>query len=380
MRNHSLFRTFLKTAVVFAPLLAAPIVSAQPLTFTPFHETGIYALGETAGWNVAIPADALGPFHYVIRKNNSETRKSGDVAPTAGHTVIEATLNEPAMLYVEVTSPIAGALPIHLGAAIAPGKLQPSVPRPADFDSFWDGKLKTLAAIPINPRLTPGPATADGLEFCTVQLDSVGSHVQGYLAKPAAEGKFPALVIFQYAGVYALQPKTVTDRAAEGWLALDVDSHDMPPDQATAPANYNSIGYRDRETSYFLNMYLRDSRAIDYIASRPDWDGKTIVVMGTSMGGQQSLVAAALNPRVTAVSVNEPSGADSNGDLYGRKAGYPNWLSSDPQVAQTALYFDTVNFAPRNRTMAFAPAGMPPLFSASAIWSPMYRPAEALKP
>jgi len=39
-------------------------------------------------------------------------------------------------------------------------------------------------------------------------------------------------------------------------------------------------------------MYLRDSRAIDYIASRPDWDGKTIVVMGTSMGGHQSLVAA----------------------------------------------------------------------------------------
>jgi dienelactone hydrolase len=59
-------------------------------------------------------------------------------------------------------------------------------------------------------------------------------------------------------------------------------------------------------------MYLRDSRAIDYIATRPDWDGKTIVIMGTSMGGQQSLVTAGLNPKVTAVLVNEPSGADSN--------------------------------------------------------------------
>ena len=82
-------------------------------------------------------------------------------------------------------------------------------------------------------------------------------------------------------------------------------------------------------------MYLRDSRAIDYIASRPDWDGKTIVVIGTSMGGQQSLVTAGLNPKITAVIVNEPAGADSNGDLHGRKAGYPNWSSDDPAVMQT---------------------------------------------
>src|SRR5689334_20448793 len=81
-----------------------------------------------------------------------------------------------------------------------------------------------------------------------------------------------------FAGVYALQPRTVTDRAAEGWLAFDVDSHDLPPNQATGVStNYPAIGNSDRETSYFLNMYLRDARAIDFIASRPDWDGKTIV-------------------------------------------------------------------------------------------------------
>jgi cephalosporin-C deacetylase-like acetyl esterase len=95
-------------------------------------------------------------------------------------------------------------------------------------------------------------------------------------------------------------------------------------------------------------MYLRDTRAIDYIASRPDWNGKIIVVTGTSMGGQQSLVTAGLNPkRITAVIVNEPSGADSNGELHGRKTGYPFWPSGDPQVMKTALYFDTVNFASR---------------------------------
>jgi len=80
-------------------------------------------------------------------------------------------------------------------------------------------------------------------------------------------------------------------------------------------------------------------------------------IMGTSMGGQQSLVTAALNPRVTAVLVNEPAGADSNGDLHGRQAGYPNWPSGDPQAMATALYFDTVNFASRIKAPVLAALG-----------------------
>jgi cephalosporin-C deacetylase-like acetyl esterase len=188
------------------------------------------------------------------------------------------------MLYTEV----AGDGPaVHLGAAIAPTKLAPSVARPSDFDAFWGAKLKALSEIPTNPELTPTSSNKEGVELYTVKLDSLGSHVQGYLAKPAREGKFPALVIYQYAGVYALQPSTVTDRAAQGWLAFDVDSHDLPPSQATGVStDYRSMGNTGRETSYFLNMYLRDARAIDFIQSRPDWDGKTIVLMGTSMGGQ----------------------------------------------------------------------------------------------
>ena len=68
-------------------------------------------------------------------------------------------------------------------------------------------------------------------------------------------------------------------------------------------------------------MYLRDSRAIDYLATRTDWDGKTLVILGTSQGGQQGLVTAGLNPdRITALLVNEPSGGDTNGELHGRRA------------------------------------------------------------
>ena len=183
--------------------------------------------------------------------------------------------------------------------------------------------------------------------------------MQGYLATPSSPGKHPALVIFQYAGVYALNPETAANRAAEGWLAFDVDSHDMPPDQATgAPLRYQTEGDEDRETAYFLNMYLRDTRALDYIQSRPDWDGKTIVLMGVSMGGQQSLVTAGLNPgRVTALIVDVPSGADFDGGLHGRRTGYPSWPSDNPKAMQTGPYFDTVNFASHIKASALVAMG-----------------------
>jgi cephalosporin-C deacetylase len=348
-----------------ALFLAASLAGAQQLTFAPLHENGVYALGEKAGWTVTLAQGAAAPngtYTYVIKKNNLDAIQNGTLDLSSGSATIETTLDEPGMLYVEVKASAAEGVqagpPIHLGAAIAPAQLKPAVSRPADFDSFWEGKLKALSAIPINPVLTPTATDKAGVELSTVQLDSVGSHVQGYLAKPSREGKFPALVIFQYAGVYALQPASVTDRAAEGWLAFDVSSHDLPPNQPTGVSNnYQAFGNTDRETSYFLNMYLRDARAVDYITSRPDWDGKTLVFVGTSMGGQQSLVTAGLRPQVTAVIVNEPSGADSNGDLHGRKAGYPNWPSNNPKAMETALYFDTVNFASRIKAPVVAAIG-----------------------
>ena len=136
------------------------------------------------------------------------------------------------------------------------------------------------------PVLAPRETSAANVDLFAVTLASLGSTVHGYLARPSREGRFPALVIFQYTGVYALQPKTVTDRALEGWLAFDVSSHDMEPDQAVGVSQkYFSIGNTDRETSYFLKMYFATRvRSITSLAGRtgtarrssssvPAWEG-----------------------------------------------------------------------------------------------------------
>jgi cephalosporin-C deacetylase len=385
--------------IIFALLLLAAPAEAQTLpnvnlVLEPFHASNIYRVGERVGWTVrAALGGAYTRYSYEIRENNLKVLKSGILDVSSGEGVIETSLDHPGMIYARLS--FIGAPPptgpttnqeldkMTVGAAVAPEEIRAPAPRPADFDSFWAGKLTALKQVPINPKLELATADQTEVALSTVTLDSLNSQVHGYLAVPKSGGKHPAIVFYQYAGVYPLQKSTVTDRAAEGWLAFDVDSHDMPPDKATAPKDYARIGDDNRETSYFLNMYLRDSRALDYIQSRPDWDGRTIVIMGMSMGGQQSFATAGLNPgRVTAVIVCVPAGADFSGDVHGSKRGYPNWPVDDAHVVETARYFDAVNFAPAIKAESLVALGFidttSPPFGVFSAFNQIQGPKEAV--
>jgi cephalosporin-C deacetylase len=353
-------RAMFLAAGMLAALLAQASAQSLPgvnLTFEPFHKSSIYRIGEPVGWTIhALLGAGYTKYNYEIRENNFTVLKSGVIDLTGGIGTLQVTLDHPGMVYARLSfigAPMPATPPtpaeldkMTVGAAVAPERIT-APPKPADFDSFWAGKLAALKQIPVNARLEPVTTDVPNVDLYVLTADSLNSTLHGYLAVPKTPGRHPALVYYQYAGVYPLQKSLVTDRAAEGWIALDVDSHDMPPDQATAPMTYARIGNDSRETSYFLNMYLRDTRALDYIESRPDWDGRTIAISGMSMGGQQSFVTAGLNPgRVTAMIVNVPAGADFSGDLHGSKHGYPNWPVDDPKVVETARYFDVMNFAP----------------------------------
>ena len=384
--------------VLFGTTLSAqraPI--AQQLAFTPYHANGIYEVGETVGWTVTPgPAPPTYAYKWTIRRNNSVVLKEAKLDLSSGKATIEIVADQPEMIYVAVEAyddltpaptPAAntGAARFTggntgrntglyaVGAAVSPRKIGLSIPRPADFDAFWESKLAAQAKVPINAALTPVETDVPAVELSVFQLDALGSKAHGYVAKPAREGKFPAIIQLQYAGVYALNAGAVARRAAEGWLIINVDSHDkLPSDPSgSVPRGYQAVGNTDRETSYFLNMYLRDARVLDYLLTRSDWDGKTIILMGGSMGGQQSLALAGLRPeRISAVLVCVPAGADSNGDLHGRKAGYPNWPSDNADVMKTALYFDTVNFASRIKAPVMAGMGFIDTISPPAgVWT-----------
>ncbi len=387
----------LRLLVAATLLLAAAGIgrsaAAQQLSFTPYHGTGIYAVGEKIGWTVVPVAGqsaAAGAYTYTVKRDGLALLRTGTLDLASGKATIETSLDRPGMVLVEVRPP-AGTAGFHgeskaedgrvlLGAAVAPTKIRPSEPKPADFDSFWVAKIARLHAVPAAPLLTPGESGTPGVEWATIRMNNIdGAHVWGQLAKPAREGKFPALLILQWASPpYPLQKVWVTSRAAEGWLVLNVEPHDVPADMPQAfydalpqiIKNYNTVGQLSREENYFLAMYLGDYRAVDYLAGRPDWDGRTLVVMGTSMGGQQSLAVAGLHPQVTGMIVNVPAGNDVSGPLHGRAAPYPNFDVARPEIHRAGVYFDANNFAPRIKVpslvgMGFIDETCPP----AGIWA-----------
>ncbi len=373
--------------VCMSGLIVAPWAAADEaiaLSVVPDKKDGLYASGETVTWTVDV-ADAkadrtkIGPLDYAVKKDGDGIVTKGQIDLTAGPVTVTGSRPEAGALVLNITKPGGNGLPLGVGGAMFDWqKARLSQAAPADFDQFWSEKLKELAAVPMNPVLQKVDVpNAPGVDYYKVTLDNIrGTHVQGQLARPTTGEKFPAILILQYAGVYPLKKDEVTNRAAKGWLALNISAHDLPIDESDDfykqkkdgdLKNYVYMGSEDREQSYFLRMLLGCVRAAEYLTSRPDWDGKTLIVTGTSQGGLQSFATAALFPKATGLMVNVPAGCD----VYGPKAnptrafGWPYWLSNwgprdrDPaKVAATAGYFDAAYFAERVKCPSLVSVGL----------------------
>lgn len=365
---------------IIRPMLLALAASAiftavsfgQGITATPKNVDGLYNIGEKITWRISAPGASS--VYAVVKKFDAKVLWEGTVKLDAGKGVLETSLDEPGTVMATLTTTKQDKKPkCVVGAAAGAFKIQPSAPRPADFDAFWQSKIKELHAIPANPTVTPGESGDASVEYAKLTLDNIhGSHVYGQFAKPKRAGKFPAMLIVQWAGVYGLPKGNVVWPAKNGWMVLNIMAHDLPFDQpeefykkaaATTLKDYTAIGNDDRETSYFLRMLLGCYRAADYLTQHPDWDGRVLVVTGTSQGGMQGLATAGLHPKISAVLVNVPAGCDTTGPWAGRSVSWPNWFYATQgkdakKVMETSRYFDGVNFATNIRCPALVAFGM----------------------
>lgn len=101
-------------------------------------------------------------------------------------------------------------------------------------------------------------------------------------------------------------------------------------------------------------------RALEYLKSRPEWDGKILIVHGGSQGGWQSLVAAAFDPAVTYVQAEAPAYCNINRVLEGRLPSWPFTVKAqepDSPENQAAALFDGVAFARRAKAPAVFTVG-----------------------
>jgi cephalosporin-C deacetylase len=363
--------------VLCASFLVADVCCGQPiashdLKVMPDKVDGIYQPGEAIRWKIEwTGAEPISSADYTIKKGQIKTLGGGRIELSDGVGTLESSLDKPGSLLAEIKVKTADGKEQQGfgGALVAPDKMTPSASRPDDFDDFWAAKISELEAVPAHPQLEAADGGKSGVDYWKITLDNINdTKIHGQLARPKVNrdaqqsaSSLPALFIPQWAGVYPLQKAWATDRAAEGWLVLNILAHDLPidepesfyHDQSNGPLeDYWAIGNDNRDTSYFLRMYLSCVQACKYLMSRPDWDGKTLVVCGTSQGGQQTLMTAALVPQVTAALALVPAGCDMLGPDVGHRGGWPQWYDQahgkDPaRVHEASRYFDVVNFAPR---------------------------------
>src|SRR5271165_2700992 len=119
----------IRARVLFAILAAASFGLAQrgapieqQLTFTPYHASGIYDIGETVGWTVTPgPATPTYAYKWTIRRNNAVVLKEGKLDFSSGKDKIEIAGDQPEMLYVAI-EPYANLAADTSAPGAAPGR------------------------------------------------------------------------------------------------------------------------------------------------------------------------------------------------------------------------------------------------------------------
>lgn len=258
-----------------------------------------------------------------------------------------------------------------IGAMVSPLEITPSTTEPADFDEFWNNAKKELASVPLKfIEIKPLPDVKTAKAFDVKIACAGGMPVSGYLCIPldAKPGSSPAVLTFHGAGVRSAQTDLVHTKY--GAITFNVNAHGIINGQPEKfyddlrknyyfttldekrPNNYLRWNRDDRSKYYMRGMFLRVLRALEYVKTLPEWDGKHIIVNGTSQGGTQSIVAAALDKDVTFARAGVPGWCDISGVLADRRSGGGKVYTLDevranPKLAKEASYFDCMFFARR---------------------------------
>ena len=189
-------------------------VIPQQLTFTPYHASGIYDVGETVGWTVTPgPTPPTYAYKWTIRRNNAVVLKEGTLDLSSGKDTIEIAGDQPEMIYVAVEA-VRGSdrrrrrrasercAALHRRQHRTQHRLlRRRRSRRADEDRAVDaasGRLRRVLGRASSPRrrrsrstpvLTPVETDVPGVEMNMFELDALGSKAHGYVAKPARRGQ-----------------------------------------------------------------------------------------------------------------------------------------------------------------------------------------------
>lgn len=376
----------------------------------PDHADWLYNTGENATVEVqmykyGVPVDGV-KLDYAIGGDMMPADTKGSTTLKNGKAVVKlGTMKTPGFRDCVLTATADGVkYTHHVKVGFSPEKIEPYTQMPSDFDSFWAKNLEELKKVPLKYTMTPCPQyTTDKINCWLVKLTttSQGQAIYGYLfiPKDAKPDSCPIVLCPPGAGIKTIkEPLRHKYYAENGCIRFEMEIHGLNPEMTQEEFSEISKAFSGRENGYLQNgldnkdnyymkrVYLALVRAIDFLTTLPEWDHRNIAVQGGSQGGALAIVAAGLDPRVTACVANHPALSDMAGYKAGRAGGYPHFFRVDgmdtPDKLNAMAYFDVVNFArkvncPVYMTWGYNDNTCPPTTS-YAVYNVITAPKEAL--
>ncbi len=308
-----------KAIMLILAMLFSSSIIAQSVSVSTNRATAYYEADETATFNVTSTYSSTAT--YTLYYDKFTIIEEGTIQLNANQiTEIPFTNNEPGMVMCKVKQGVDSTLAV---AAFAPFDIEPYSQEPADFDEFWDKQKERLNGIPLDPNLV---WYSDNEYSTTYKVDvSVidGRRVYGYITIPDGDGPFPAFLTLPS---YGTNPSNIIPTVAlsefSGAIGMTISIHNAPLDQEDVGA-YLADNICDPDSMYYRYSMLAGIRALDYIFSRPDFNGTEIGLQGVSQGGGLSLMLAGIDNRVNLLGFSNPSNCEHAGLREGKASGFP---------------------------------------------------------
>lgn len=376
----------------------------------PDHADWIYKTGENPNIEVqlykyGVPVDGV-TLNYELGGDMMPADASGSTTLKNGRANVKTgTMKTPGFRDCRLSAVVDGTTYTHhVKVGFSPEKIEPYTKMPADFDAFWEKNKEELASVPLEYTITPAPQySTDKMDCYLVKLtvSKQGQAIYGYLSMPknAKPGSCPIVLCPPGAGIKTIkEPLRHKYYGENGCLRFEMEIHGLHPEMTEEQFRNISKAFGGKENGYLQNsldnkdnyymkrVYLACVRAIDFLTSLPEWDGKNVAVQGGSQGGALAIVTTGLDPRVTLCVANHPALSDMAGYKAGRAGGYPHFFNipgmDTPEKLETMAYYDVVNFARNLKVPVYITWGYndntcPPTTS-YAVYNVITSPKEAL--
>jgi cephalosporin-C deacetylase-like acetyl esterase len=182
--------------------------------------------------------------------------------------------------------------------------------KPIDFDEFWQKTVDKLNKVPFEFEKQKEDTVIGGKKISLYKISSFDDiYFYAWVSNPIQEGKFPVKIRFYGLGESSLKnnlPTHLWFLKQNGFINMlvDIRGQGLSTNQMN-PKEYIIEGLKNKENYIYRGAFMDAVRSVDFIYNNSNHNGK-IIVTGGSQGGALSIVATALNKKVSLCIVSFP--------------------------------------------------------------------------